>query len=77
MRRATSAGRAKNIRFISGESTVFDDAKVTTCKRDDEAWFIKMNELEIDEYDQTAAGTNASAHFMGVPSSAPRGSPSP
>ena len=28
-------------------------------KRDDEAWFIKMNELEIDEYDQTATGTNA------------------
>ena len=60
-------GCAKNIRFISGESTVFDDAKVTTCKRDDEAWFIKMNELEIDEYDQTATGTNASLHFMGVP----------
>ena len=58
-------GCAKNIRFISGESTVFDDAKVTTCKRDDEAWFIKMS--EIDEYDQTATGTNASLHFMGVP----------
>ena len=60
-------GCAKNIRFISGESTIFEDAKITTCKRDDEAWFIKMDELEIDEYDQTATGKGATLTFMGVP----------
>ena len=60
-------GCAKNIRFLSGDRTTFDDVKITTCKRDDEAWFIKLNELEIDEYDQTASGTGASLHFMGLP----------
>ena len=40
---------------------------LTTCKRDDESWFIKLNDLEIDEYDQTASGTGASLHFLGVP----------
>ena len=34
-------GCAKNIRFLSGDRTNFDDVKITTCKRDDEAWFIK------------------------------------
>ena len=60
-------GCAKNIRFLSGDRTNFDDVKITTCKRDDEAWFIKLNELEIDEYDQTAIGTGAVLHFMGLP----------
>lgn len=60
-------GCAKNIRFISGDKTTFEDAKITTCKRDDEAWFIQLNELEIDEYDQTATGTGAMLHFMGLP----------
>ena len=60
-------GCAKNIRFMSGDTTTFDEAKITTCKRDDEAWFITMNKLEIDEYDQTASGTGAVLNFMGLP----------
>ena len=60
-------GCAKNIRFVSGDTTTFEDAKVTTCKRDDEAWFIQMNRLEIDEYDQTASGSGAVLNFMGLP----------
>lgn len=60
-------GCAKNIRFLSGDTTTFDDAKITTCKRDDEAWFITLNKLEIDEYDQTASGTGAVLNFMGLP----------
>ena len=60
-------GCAKNIRFISGDKTTFEDAKITTCKRDDEDWYFKISSLEIDEYDQSATGTGASFHFMGVP----------
>ena len=60
-------GCAKNVKFLSGDRTSFDDVTITTCKRDDEAWFIKLNELEIDEYDQSASGTGATLHFMGVP----------
>ncbi len=60
-------GCAKNIKFLSGDRTTLEDATVTTCKRDDEAWYIKLNELEIDEYDQTASGTGATLHFKGVP----------
>lgn len=44
-----------------------EDVTITTCRRDDEAWFIRMNELEIDEYDQSASGTGATLHFQGVP----------
>lgn len=60
-------GCARNIRFVSGDRTTFEDVTLTTCKRDDESWFIKLNNLEIDEYDQTASGTGASLHFLGVP----------
>lgn len=60
-------GCAKNIRFLSGDHTTFEDATVTTCKRDEQAWFISLNELEIDEYDLTASGTGAVLHFQGAP----------
>lgn len=60
-------GCAKNIRFLSGDKTTFEDVKITTCKRDDEAWFIKLDKLSVDEYDQTASGRNATLHFLGVP----------
>lgn len=53
-----------------------EDVTITTCRRDDEAWFIRMNELEIDEYDQSASGTGATLHFQGVPILARPGSPS-
>ena len=60
-------GCAKNIKFLSGDTTTMEDVTITTCRRDDEAWFIRMNELEIDEYDQSASGTGATLHFQGVP----------
>lgn len=60
-------GCAKNVRFLSGDTTTMEDVKVTTCPRDEESWFIRLNELSIDEYDQTATGKWASFHFMGVP----------
>lgn len=60
-------GCAKNIRFLSGDHTTMEDVTITTCKREDEAWFIRMNELNIDEYDQSASGTGATLHFQGVP----------
>ena len=60
-------GCARNVKFLSGDHTSFEDVTITTCKRDDEAWFIKLDELEVDEYDQSASGTGASLHFMGVP----------
>ena len=60
-------GCAKNVKFLSGDRTSFEDVTVTTCKREDEVWYIKLNELEIDEYDQVATGTGASLHFKDVP----------
>ena len=60
-------GCAKNIRFLSGNRTTFEDVSFTTCKRDDDSWFISMNDLEIDEYDLTASGTGAVLHFQNVP----------
>ncbi len=60
-------GCAKNIRFLSGDTTSMEGVKVTTCPRDEEAWFIQLDRLEIDEYDQMAKGSWATLHFMGVP----------
>lgn len=60
-------GCAKNVRFLSGDRTTFEDVTISTCKRDDEAWFISLNDLEIDEYDQSASGNGAVLHFQGVP----------
>lgn len=60
-------GCAKNVKFLSGDHTTFEDVTVTTCKREDEAWFIRMNDLEIDEYDRSASGRGATLHFQGVP----------
>lgn len=60
-------GCAKNVKFLSGDRTTFEDATVTTCKRGEEAWFIGLSELELDEYDQTATGTGAVLHFQGLP----------
>lgn len=60
-------GCAKNVKFLSGDRTNFEDVTISTCKRDDEAWFISLNDLEIDEYDQTASGTGAVLHFLGAP----------
>lgn len=60
-------GCAKNVRFLSGNRTTFEDVEFTTCKRDDNSWFISMNDLEIDEYDLTATGTGAVLHFQNVP----------
>ncbi|MFU0841914.1 MAG: LPS-assembly protein LptD [Burkholderia sp.] len=60
-------GCGRNVHFLADDHTTMDDAKITTCKREDEAWFVKMNSLEIDEYDQAAYGRGAVLHFMGVP----------
>lgn len=60
-------GCAKNIEFLAGNKTTFSDAKITTCKREDEAWFIRMDTLDVDEFEKTATGRNASLHFLGVP----------
>ena len=60
-------GCARKIFFISGEKTSFRDATITTCKRGEEAWFISINEMEIDEYTKTASGYGAVLHFLDVP----------
>ncbi len=60
-------GCAKNIRFLSGDTTEMEGVKITTCPKDEEAWFIKLDKLDIDEYDQMAKGKWATLHFLGVP----------
>ena len=60
-------GCAKNVRFLSGDKTTFEEVKFTTCSRDEEDWYIRLKELEIDEYDKSASGRSAVLHFKGVP----------
>lgn len=60
-------GCAKNVQFLSGDKTTFEEVKFTTCSRDEEDWYIRLKELEIDEYDKSASGRSAVLHFKGVP----------
>ena len=60
-------GCARNVRFLSGNRTTFEDVFFTTCQKGDDSWIISMNDLEIDEYDLTASGTGAVLRFQDVP----------
>ncbi len=52
-------GSASCVKFLGDYSTVFDDALVTTCRKGDTSWWIEMDKLTLDEYDQSATGKNA------------------
>jgi len=60
-------GEAKCVRFQSGDTTEMEDSFITTCRKGDNSWWIEMNKLTLDEYDQTASGTGAVLKFAGVP----------
>ena len=52
-------GSASCVHFLGDYSTVFDDALITTCRKGDSSWWIELDKLTLDEYDQSATGRNA------------------
>ncbi len=60
-------GEAACVRFQSGDSTDMENSIVTTCRKGDDSWWIELDKLTIDEYDQTGVGRNAVLKIKGIP----------
>ena len=60
-------GEAGCVRFKSADVSELDDVTVTSCKKDNRAWWIEMDQLTLDEYTQSGAGENAVLKLGGVP----------
>ena len=60
-------GEAACVRFQSGDTTEMEDSIVTTCRKGDNSWWIELDRLTIDEYEQSGVGRNAVLKIGGVP----------
>lgn len=60
-------GEASCVRFQSGEITELENSVITTCRKGDQSWWIELDKLTIDEYDQSGTGRNAVLKLGGVP----------
>lgn len=60
-------GSAGCARFQSAGVTEFEDVVVTSCKKDNRSWWIEMDQLSLDEYEQSGEGTGAVLKLGGVP----------
>jgi len=66
-RAGKSRGDAETVFFRGENKKVLETARYTTCEVDNDDWYIKASELEIDSYTKTATAWNARVEFMGVP----------
>ncbi|HEX7972130.1 MAG TPA: LPS-assembly protein LptD [Thiobacillus sp.] len=60
-------GDAERIDFIDKNRYALQDATYTTCPVDDEDWFLKVADLDIDKTRNVGTAHNASLRFLGVP----------
>lgn len=60
-------GKARCMRFASTDVTELKDVLLTSCEGDNPAWWVEMNELTLDEYEQAGTGTGAVLKLGGVP----------
>ncbi len=66
-RKASSRGDAEML-FFEGESKKrLLRSRYTTCEADSDDWYIKSDQLKIDDETKTATATNATVEFKGVP----------
>jgi LPS-assembly protein len=66
---ATQQGRGKadRIDFIDPNNATLANATYTTCPVDNEDWFLKVGELELDKSRQVGTAHHATLQFMDVP----------
>jgi LPS-assembly protein len=66
---AVQAGRgdAEHIDFIDKNRFKLTDATYTTCPVDNDDWFLKVDDLDIDKTRNVGTARNASLQFLGVP----------
>src|SRR5512139_2099659 len=60
-------GGAERIDFIGENRFQLQDATYTTCPVDNEDWYLKVRDLDIDQTRNVGVARNASLHFLGVP----------
>ncbi|MHB1188186.1 LPS-assembly protein LptD [Thiobacillus sp.] len=60
-------GDAERIDFIDENNFKLQDATYTTCPVDNDDWFLKVADLDIDKTRNVGTARNASLHFLGVP----------
>ena len=60
-------GNADRIDFLNENQCTLQNAIYTTCPVDNDDWFLKVGELDLDKSRNVGTARNASLHFLGVP----------
>ncbi len=60
-------GGAERIDFIDENRFALAEATYTTCPVDNDDWYLKVRELDIDQGRNVGVARHASLHFLGVP----------
>ena len=60
-------GKARCMRFASADVTELKDVLLTSCEGDNPAWWVEMDEMTLDEYEQSGTGTGAVLKLGGMP----------
>ena len=60
-------GNAERIVFVSKSRLKLEDVRYTTCRPDNEDWYLKAKEIEIDQDSATGTARNASINLLRVP----------
>jgi len=60
-------GNAERIDFIDANNSTLTEATYTTCPVDNDDWFLKVGELDIDKTRQVGTAHDATLRFLGVP----------
>ena len=60
-------GDASLIEFLGNERARMENARFSTCRPGDNAWWVQAESIEFDGLDETATATFATLYFKGVP----------
>jgi LPS-assembly protein len=63
----SGSGSASEIRFAGPDRYEVTDARYTTCVAPNRDWYLKSDELEVDNLRKVATAHRASVYFMDVP----------
>jgi LPS-assembly protein len=66
-RASNARGDAKSIIFEGQDRKTLKNARFTTCAAGVDDWYIKANELNLNDYSKTGVAKNAYIEFKGVP----------
>jgi len=60
-------GTASELRFTGPQKYEASDARYTTCVAPREDWYLRMNELEVDQTRMVGTGHSVTLNFLGAP----------